>query len=651
MFLISLFGIYSLAGFLTSQTTRNHPTPIVNENLIYDESGYIQFQESYSIYDIESFESVDMISRSGNYSDFMELLEEGDITEVYAEFSDIIEESNTFYYFTSQDSYCYKLQNPLSNEFKQNLLEKDVKVYGKAYIFQRVGLPTPVTNGNFINSLTDVFYLVIMLIMLGYFLSMGRNMFNSREKQADIQQVPEDRIKSFDDIGGLKEVKKDLLGLVDFIKNSDKYIERNATLPTGVLLVGPPGTGKTLLARAIAKEAGVPFYYMNGSDFVEMFVGLGAKRVRDLFKKAKKNSPCIIFIDEIDTLCSKRGVHDSHSEDRKTLTALLSEMDGFEKDTKIMVIGATNRIEDIDEAVLRPGRFTDIYQVPLPESMDERMEIINIYIRNKKLSDNVDLQTFAKEMIGRSPAEIEAVINEATIISVQKGLPYINKQCLDEAFYKRVMRGHQKESNDTSEDELRIIAFHEAGHALMAKLNHHSVTKVTIIPSTSGTGGVTFIQPEENKLYTQKMLKDQVCELYGGAVSEYLFNGKDWEKVTTGCSNDIKHATLIMKDMVERYGMSDYGLININILKGKGTQSTVDYVKKLSEDLLKETISKLEANYTKLEKIAEELLEKEVLYEADIDLLLSQLPPPDLYDRKGLVRQFVQPKQDPETGN
>ena len=594
--------------------------------------------------EITNFKEVELACTKQKFSEFKTNLEEDKIQDVYADFT-TEEYGNTFFYTIKDDKTVYMTDNPQYEEFKKELLENDVTLYSKAKVFPLVNkLPMGNTNvAELFSILINTLCLVFIFIMIKN-MSSGLNGFlgnndsiykidpnDEKENDSSSNKTDEnttenntDKKLDFSNVGGLKEVKKDLKSVVDFIKNPDKYAKNDAKLPKGVLLVGPPGTGKTLLAKVIAKEAQVPFLYMAGSDFVEMYGGKGAARGSELFKEARKHSPCIVFIDEIDTLCGKRGIErGEHSEDRKTLTALLAEMDGFKDSSNILVIGATNRLDDIDKAALRPGRFTEIFHVPIPETMEERMEVINIYAKNKKFSEDVDLKDFCREMIGRSPAEIEAVLNESAIISVQKSLEYINKECLEEAFYKRVMQGHQKDNKETNPIDLKVVAYHEAGHALIAKLHEQSVIKVTIAPSTSGAGGVPFTQPSERKLYSKKMLMNRIKQLYGGKVAEYLLYNKDWDSTTGGCSQDIEQATSILKEMADSYGMSEIGLVNMNVLSRDSMKETNEFVFKMSKQLLDETIKEMEENYDKLEAIANALLEHETIYEATIDEILE----------------------------
>lgn len=579
--------------------------------------------------EVTNWETVEEIAQDMNYLDFVSKVNEGKINTVYIEF---VEEEYAKEFFVIIDETLYSVSNPNNESFKRELLETGVNVEDKVKVFEAVGAtPRKASDYSWLSSI--ILYIIIFggMFMLLDNVQKGNSLGSLNNdtiyKQGDTPEKEKTNVKpkTFNDVGGLKELKKDLLCVVDFLKNSEKYKAVDAKLPKGCLLVGPPGTGKTLLAKVVANEAGVPFLYMNGSDFVEMYVGRGAARVRELFKEARKQSPCIVFIDEIDSLCGKRGRENGeHSEDRKTLTALLAEMDGFKDSTGIMVFGATNRVDDLDPAVLRPGRFTEIYNVPVPETNEERMEVINIYAKNKKFDETVDLKSFSREMIGRSPAEIEAVLNEAAIISVQKGLKFINKDCLEMAFYKRVMRGHMKDNKETHPRDLKTIAYHEAGHTLIGKLLGQEITKVTIIPSTSGAGGVTFIQPGDEKLYSKKKLEERVMGLYGGRVAEFLLFDENWEEVTTGASNDIEQATRLLHAMVDLYGMSDNGFVNMQMLKGHTTsEKSVDYVVAWAKEIQEKTVKLMKENRSDLDKLAEALLEHETLYEKEIDEILG----------------------------
>lgn len=556
---------------------------------------------------------------------FEELIKENKIYSVYGNFVDNISEK---IYFNQKDDITTIYQTPNYNieTLKDELLSNNIKVYPLIDVIgEQFKLKSNKTLSEYILFVvvTGLIFIVFLFAIRGKFTrkkksKVGISTISKNGNNNNSIEVPN---KKFSDIGGLTQLKEDLKAVVDFLKYPDKYKKAGASLPRGILLIGEPGTGKTLVAKVMASEAGVNFVYANASDFTEMYVGVGPKRVRELFKLAKDNAPSIIFIDEIDTISAKRS-HDMNSEDRKTLTALLTEMDGFSEEDNLLVIGATNRIEDIDSAAIRPGRFTDIYTVPVPETLSERLEVIDIYMSNKKFAKDFDKVKFAEEMIGRSPAEIEEVFNEAAIISVRKRLKKIDKYCIEEAIYKRLMKGHKGTNKETNKEDLKLIAYHEAGHTLVAKLGGNSVTKVTIIPSTSGAGGVTFIQPPSRKLYTKEMLEQKIMEFYAGKIGEYLISGKDWSKTTQGCSNDIEQATKYLKQMVDAYGMSDNGMINMNILSQDTHSSSIEYIKKEAKKLQDKTIQLLEDNFNILQQLAKTLLKKDTIYEEEIDKII-----------------------------
>jgi cell division protease FtsH len=430
--------------------------------------------------------------------------------------------------------------------------------------------------------------------------------------------------KTFDDIAGLVEVKKDMKCLVDFLVNKDKYISAGATLPKGIILYGPPGTGKTLLAKAVAGEANVNFIYASGSDFVEMYVGVGAKRIRELFQKAKKLAPCIIFIDEIDAMGGKRSSGNENSEDRKTLNALLTEMDGFNETENILVVAATNRIDDLDQALLREGRFTNKYCVPLPETSSERRAIIDIYVKNKRLAEDVDLDGLAKETIGFSPAKIESLLNEAAIISVQNDSHFITKEHLESAMCKILLRGHQREDqSERDAEELRIVAYHESGHAIIGKLVGKEIPKVTILSSTSGAGGYTLTMPFKHNLLSKRELEQEVMSLYGGRVAERIYFNNDRNKVTTGASNDIDRANSILNEYITKYGMIEkFGLVTLSdgmVSNEFVFNEKVDLSKQLEDD----TYDLLMENKDKLVALANMLLERETIHEEELDEIMG----------------------------
>lgn len=565
------------------------------------------------------------------YKNFVDKLDNKEIESVY-----YTESSPIIYVCTISEEY-FSTNNPEYEQFKRELLEKDVIVKEVSELKTAESIESNRRS-------TFVFIDMLLIGIIMYLLYKGllsKNedggngkpiSLNMRRKVAangngtvgniNKETTRDEHIKLFSDIAGLCEVKKDMQCLVDFLVNKDKYEKAGAKLPKGVLLYGPPGTGKTLLAKAVAGEADVPFLYMSGSEFIEMYVGVGAKRIRELFNKARKQAPCIVFIDEIDAIGSKRGERDN-GEDRKTINALLTEMDGFKETENIIVIAATNRLEDLDPALTRPGRFTDKFCVPLPSSAKERLEILKLYSTNKKFSEDISLEEISKETIGFSPADLESLLNEAAIISVQQDKEYIDREVMEVATFKILLSGHIKENNnDRDKDELELVAWHEAGHALIGKLLGKEVTKVTIVSSTSGAGGVTFSTPKKESLHSVKDLKNEVLELYGGRCAELkLFN--DPEKITTGASNDIDRATDIIKSIVTKYAMTnDYGLLNVEKL-GLKQDIIISKEVELSRTLYNETNDLLEKYYDKLKLIAEKLLENETLYSDDLDLLLK----------------------------
>ncbi len=359
----------------------------------------------------------------------------------------------------------------------------------------------------------------------------------------------------FADIAGADEAKEEVKEIVDFLKSPKKYQKAGAKIPKGTLLVGPPGTGKTLIARAIAGEANVPYFSVSGSEFVEMFVGVGASRVRDLFKTAKRNAPAIIFIDEIDAIGKQRGVGGTggHDEREQTLNQILTEMDGFEPDTSVIIIGATNRPDVLDKALLRPGRFDRRIMVDLPD-LNAREEILKVHIKNKTLAPKVSLRTVASKTVGFSGADLENVLNEATISSVKNKRKSITQKDLDDAVEKVAM-GPERRSRRITEPERQIIAHHEVGHAIAGHFmeNCEPVHKISII-SRGGALGVTWFLPEEDKyLISQQKFMDEMVSLHGGRVAERLIFGQ----VTTGASNDLERISQIARNMVMTYGMGD----------------------------------------------------------------------------------------------
>ena len=452
---------------------------------------------------------------------------------------------------------------------------------------------------------------------------------------------PDKKKVTFKDVAGNESAKQDLTEIVDFLKSPKKYEKLGAKIPRGVLLAGEPGTGKTLMARAVAGEANVPFFSISGSEFAEMFVGVGASRVRDLFSKAKKNAPSIIFIDEIDAVAHKRDARGGAGrEDEQTLNQILVEMDGFDNDSGVIVMAATNRVDMLDKALLRPGRFDRHVNVTLPERKD-RLEILKVHFKGKPVSEDVDLEALAKKTAGSSGADLANIANEAAITAAREGHKAISNKDVVEAF-ERVAIGPERKSKVMNDKERKITAYHEAGHAIVGHVLPDSdpVHKITIIPRGS-TGGVTWFLPPEDRSYKNIYeLKDILARAMGGRVAEKIIFGED--AITTGASSDLKNVAELAKSMIVEEGMGD-GTRNIvfpdeatgyyTITAGKPysekTAEVIDSeIKKLSDEAAKRAEEVLLANKKVLDKLAEELLAHESLEEAELEPLLKDAKMP-----------------------
>lgn len=468
--------------------------------------------------------------------------------------------------------------------------------------------------------------------------SQNKEMNNFAKSKAKLFNKNDKEKITFKDVAGLEEEKVELYEIVDFLKNPAKYARMGARIPRGVLLVGPPGTGKTYISRAVAGEAGVPFFSISGSEFLEMFVGVGASRVRDLFDVAKKNAPCIVFIDEIDAVGRKRGsgLGGGHDEREQTLNQLLVEMDGFEKNEGIIMMAATNRPDILDDALLRPGRFDRRVTIGLPD-VKGREEILNIHTKDKPMAADVDIKNIAKRTPGFTPADLENLVNEAAILSARHGQSSITKSILEEASIK-VLAGPEKTSTVITPDEKKLVSFHEAGHAIVTKSlpDTDPVQMVTIVPRGSA-GGFTYTVPEEEKYYytKSKMINEIIILLAGRAAEELKL-----EDISTGASNDIERATKIAHAMVSKYGMTsaigtlDFTEDNENIFIG----NAITHSKNVSEETLKLIDSEmkrivdgcyekakqiLRENDDKLTRLANCLIEKETVYKKEFEAIYN----------------------------
>ena len=466
--------------------------------------------------------------------------------------------------------------------------------------------------------LTVVLVLVIMN-MMNRQMSGGSNakMMNFGKSRAKMSTEADKKV-NFKDVAGLQEEKEELEEIVDFLKEPQKYVKVGARIPKGVLLVGPPGTGKTLLAKAIAGEAGVPFFSISGSDFVEMFVGVGASRVRDLFEEAKKNAPCIVFIDEIDAVARRRGtgMGGGHDEREQTLNQLLVEMDGFGVNEGIIVMAATNRVDILDPAILRPGRFDRKVGVGRPD-IKGREEILRVHAAKKPLGEDVDLKEIARTTAGYTGADLENLMNEAAIITAKDGRFFINQNDIRQAFIKTGI-GEEKRSKVISEKEKKITAYHEAGHAILFHLlpEMGPVHTISIIPTGMGAAGYTMPLPEQDEMFNskKKMLENIVVDLGGRVAEELIFHD-----ITTGASQDIKQATQMARAMVTQYGMSEkvgmiqYGSDEDEVFIGRDFGHTKNYADQTAALIDSEVKRIIDESYAKAKEILsqnEEVLHK-----------------------------------------
>ncbi len=522
------------------------------------------------------------------------------------------------------------------NEITEYMREKGIKNYTQADVPEESWMMTLLP------------YLLIFGAMFIFFMMMtsqnaanagGNNkMMNFGKSRARMIRPGEKGIK-FDSVAGLKEEKEELEEVVDFLRSPQKYTALGARIPKGILLVGPPGTGKTLLAKAIAGEAGVPFFSISGSDFVEMFVGVGASRVRDLFEDAKHNAPCIVFIDEIDAVARRRGtgMGGGHDEREQTLNQMLVEMDGFGVNEGIIVMAATNRVDILDPAIMRPGRFDRKVHVGRPD-VGGREEILAVHAKNKPLGDDVDLKQIAQTTAGFTGADLENLLNEAAIVAARANRAYIRQDDIKKSFVK-VGIGAEKKSRIISEKEKRITAFHEAGHAILFHVlpDVGPVYSVSIIPTGASAAGYTMPLPERDDMfYTKgKMLQDIIVSLGGRVAEELVF-----DDITTGASQDIKQATQKAKAMVTRYGFSDnIGLIcyendNDEVFIGRDLAHTKGYGGAVADEIDKEVKNIIDDCYAKAKEIimahrtildacAELLLEKEKIGRAEFEALFE----------------------------
>ncbi|KOP23648.1 cell division protein FtsH [Hapalosiphon sp. MRB220] len=501
--------------------------------------------------------------------------------------------------------------------------------------------------GFWFKALSSLFFPVLLLVGLFFLLRRAQNgpgsqAMNFGKSKARVQMEPQTQV-TFGDVAGIDQAKLELNEVVDFLKNADRFTAVGAKIPKGVLLVGPPGTGKTLLARAVAGEAGVPFFSISGSEFVEMFVGVGASRVRDLFEQAKANAPCIVFIDEIDAVGRQRGagLGGGNDEREQTLNQLLTEMDGFEGNTGIIIIAATNRPDVLDAALLRPGRFDRQVVVDRPD-YSGRVEILKVHARGKTLAKDVDLDKIARRSPGFTGADLSNLLNEAAILAARRNLTEISMDEINDAI-DRVLAGPEKKDRVMSEKRKELVAYHEAGHALVGALmpDYDPVQKISIIPR-GRAGGLTWFTPSEDRmdsgLYSRSYLENQMAVALGGRIAEELIFGE--EEVTTGASNDLQQVARVARQMVTRFGMSEklgpvaLGRQQGNMFLGRDIMSERDFSEETAAAIDEEVRQLVDSAYARakkvltdnrhvLDQLAEMLVEKETVDAEELQDLLG----------------------------
>ena len=538
-----------------------------------------------------------------SYTEFLSLLKDKEVSQVSINSGATIK-------VELKNGQIYTTDNPRKEGFKEELLLQGVKVNESA---------------ESISVLQYIMSSILMFSVLGFvFYNVKRGSSKGNAMSLNTQMVEPRKLEvNFNHIAGNIEAKEQVRDIIDFIQKPEKYHNLGAKMPKGIMLYGPPGTGKTLMAKAIAKEAGVPFFSVSGSDFVQLYVGVGASRVRELFKEARKYEKAVIFIDEIDAIGKKRSPNTLQSNDEKdqTLNALLTEMSGFKDEEGIIVIAATNRMDTLDEALLRPGRFDRHIEIGYPD-VKAREAIIKLYFKNRPIADEVSSSDLAKQTVFFTGAMLANLINEAAIEAANNGDVCITNQHLETAFYTVIAGKEKKDRSSISQLDREITAYHEAGHALVTKLlaPENSVTKVTIIPSTKGAGGFSMNIPKDKFYLNKQELISRIKISLAGRGAEELIFGKDY--ITTGASNDIEKASSDLREFLLKYGMDEeLGLINIatltkqeNFMDAKWLEKSQEYMRQFYE----ETKVVLKENENLLRTIAKALLEKETLNEKEL---------------------------------
>ena len=554
-----------------------------------------------------------------DYNTFVTMTEQGEVGRV-----EIQEQSNRILFTSSDEKTVYKTAMVPDDGLVQRLLDAGVSTTGEE-----------IEQTSTLVSILAWVLPIIIFVALGQYMSRkmmekmggGGNsmMFNMGKSNAKVYVKSAEGIK-FDDVAGEDEAKENLTEVVNYLHDPSKYQEIGASMPKGILLVGPPGTGKTMLAKAVAGEANVPFFSMSGSEFVEMFVGMGASKVRDLFKQAKEKAPCIVFIDEIDAIGQKRsgGQYGGNDEREQTLNQLLTEMDGFESNNGVIILAATNRPESLDPALTRPGRFDRRVPVELPD-LKGREAILQVHAKKIKVAEDVDFNKIARMASGASGAELANIVNEAALRAVRDGRRFATQADLEESI-EVVIAGYQKKNAIMTDEEKKIVSYHEIGHALVAAMQTHSapVQKITIVPRTSGALGYTMQVEEGNHyLMSKAEMENKIATLTGGRAAEEVV----FHSVTTGASNDIEQATKLARAMITRYGMSeDFDMVALETVNNQylggdaslacsaETQTKIDQrVVELVKAQHEKAVNILTENRAKLDELAQYLYEKETI--------------------------------------
>ena len=564
-----------------------------------------------------------------DYNTFVSMVQEGKVGQ-----AEIQEQNNRILFTDKEGRTIYKTAMVPDSDLTQRLLDAGVSVTG-----------VEIEQSSLLMDILSWVLPLVVFIAIGQFVSrkmvekMGGDnsmMFNMGKSNAKVYVKSSEGIK-FADVAGEDEAKENLTEIVEYLHNPDKYRQIGAAMPKGILLVGPPGTGKTMLAKAVAGEANVPFFSMSGSEFVEMFVGMGASKVRDLFRQAKEKAPCIVFIDEIDAIGQKRnaGQYGGNDEREQTLNQLLTEMDGFEGNSGVIILAATNRPESLDPALTRPGRFDRRVPVELPD-LKGREAILKVHGKKVKLADNVDFSQIARMAAGASGAELANIVNEAALRAVRDGRPCVSQSDLEESI-EVVIAGYQKKNAILTDHEKLVVSYHEIGHALVAALQTHSapVQKITIVPRTSGALGYTMQVEEGNHyLMTKEEMENKIATLTGGRAAEEVV----FQSITTGASNDIEQATKLARAMITQYGMSDeFGMVALETVTNQylgGDASLAcsaemqakidDRVIALVKQQHEKAVKILEEHRQKLDDLAKYLYEKETITGEEFMAILNR---------------------------